>query len=469
MFPLLVSSFIMEYNAKPVMDKLFNKKGYVYFHLNILFRIVKKMDIEKKFKRHKKDVDFFIEEILSSQDKDSFLFILFDIIAEAPKLNVHRHIMERILHLIKLIIGISFGDFEYLQLEKQRIRVLYGLDNDHLILNKLHKISKNDFESYLLTLSLKQKKMNETMALKSIQSLKNYIYIPLSEIQIEEKVYRKNVKIESLYRNMLPKMKKYIQGLLYALCCSPVFRLIPKGEKNNINFENYKMSEENQSLSIDLKISGIFLLLLKHFKLNHIYQFEYLCQEMVACNAIPVMKTYIEIRSGLLEFGRGNQHKNTYMCVKILRVLNKLLKRKHSLVKSIPYMNFNRLYSLTLWNNKDLKVYTSKLLKIYSKILDKRWRQDHMQIMNKIFENVRHRPLENFNTAVQNTRDNELLLQNRIKIFNFQYVENIYDKDIFEHSEVPVVLNDFFKRNYEKWLEREVFQNPFDWNVLLNS
>lgn len=36
-------------------------------------------------------------------------------------------------------------------------------------------------------------------------------------------------------------------------------------------------------------ISGLLLLLLKHFKLNHIYQFEYLSQHLVSVNCIPLV------------------------------------------------------------------------------------------------------------------------------------------------------------------------------------
>ena len=36
-------------------------------------------------------------------------------------------------------------------------------------------------------------------------------------------------------------------------------------------------------------ISGLLLLLLKHFKLNHIYQFEYISQHLVFANCIPLV------------------------------------------------------------------------------------------------------------------------------------------------------------------------------------
>ncbi|XP_027563000.1 striatin-interacting protein 1 homolog, partial [Neopelma chrysocephalum] len=36
-------------------------------------------------------------------------------------------------------------------------------------------------------------------------------------------------------------------------------------------------------------ISAVLLLLLKHFKLNHIYQFEYMAQHLVFANCIPLI------------------------------------------------------------------------------------------------------------------------------------------------------------------------------------
>lgn len=36
-------------------------------------------------------------------------------------------------------------------------------------------------------------------------------------------------------------------------------------------------------------VSAILLLLLKHLKVNHIYQFEYICQNLVFSNCITVI------------------------------------------------------------------------------------------------------------------------------------------------------------------------------------
>lgn len=40
-------------------------------------------------------------------------------------------------------------------------------------------------------------------------------------------------------------------------------------------------------------VSAILLLLLKHFKLNHIYQFEFMSQHLVFANCIPLVLKFL--------------------------------------------------------------------------------------------------------------------------------------------------------------------------------
>lgn len=41
-------------------------------------------------------------------------------------------------------------------------------------------------------------------------------------------------------------------------------------------------------------VSAILLLLLKHFKLNHIYQFEYMCQNLYLEKCIPIVLDFFQ-------------------------------------------------------------------------------------------------------------------------------------------------------------------------------
>jgi hypothetical protein len=44
---------------------------------------------------------------------------------------------------------------------------------------------------------------------------------------------------------------------------------------------------------IVMAVSGILLLLLKHYKINHIYQFEFLSQHLVFANCIPLILKFL--------------------------------------------------------------------------------------------------------------------------------------------------------------------------------
>lgn len=57
-------------------------------------------------------------------------------------------------------------------------------------------------------------------------------------------------------------------------------------------------------------ISGLLLLLLKHFKLNHVYQFEYISQHLVFANCIPLVLKFFNQNTQ-----RYVQAKNSIMCL----------------------------------------------------------------------------------------------------------------------------------------------------------
>lgn len=40
-------------------------------------------------------------------------------------------------------------------------------------------------------------------------------------------------------------------------------------------------------------VSAILLLLLKHFKLNHVYQFEFMSQHLVFANCVPLVLKFL--------------------------------------------------------------------------------------------------------------------------------------------------------------------------------
>lgn len=60
-------------------------------------------------------------------------------------------------------------------------------------------------------------------------------------------------------------------------------------------FQSMKLAIDiNRHKEIIVKaVSAILLLLLKHFKLNHIYQFEFMSQHLVFANCIPLVLKFL--------------------------------------------------------------------------------------------------------------------------------------------------------------------------------
>ncbi|XP_006108325.2 striatin-interacting proteins 2-like [Myotis lucifugus] len=169
-------------------------------------------------------------------------------------------------------------------------------------------------------------------------------------------------------------------------------------------------------------ISALLLLLLKHFKLNHIYQFEYVSQHLVFANCIPLILKFFnqnilsyitaknsisvldypcctiqdlpELTTESLEAGDNNQFcwRNLFSCINLLRLLNKLTKWKHSrtmmlvVFKSAPILKRALKVKQAM-----LQLYVLKLLKIQTKYLGRQWRKSNMKTMSAIYQKVRHR------------------------------------------------------------------------------
>ena len=65
--------------------------------------------------------------------------------------------------------------------------------------------------------------------------------------------------------------------------CSPV------GQRNP-RIAWYQGIDVNRHKEIIVKaVSAVLLLLLKHFKINHVYQFEFMSQHLVFANCIPLV------------------------------------------------------------------------------------------------------------------------------------------------------------------------------------
>ncbi|KAK7916683.1 hypothetical protein WMY93_012444 [Mugilogobius chulae] len=355
---------------------------------------------------------------------------------------------------------------------------------------------------------------------ESIKTLKQHKYVSIAEIQItKEEEFQKTplsggeeelemCATELLYQGILPSLPQYMIALLkILLAAAPT----SKAKTDSINILADVLPEEmpttvlqSMKLGVDVNrhkeiivkaISAILLLLLKHFKLNHIYQFEYMAQHLVFANCIPLIlkffnqniMSYITAKNSIsvldfpycvvhelpeltaesLEAGDNNQFcwRNLFSCINLLRILNKLTKWKHSRTMMLVVFKSAPILKRALKVKQAMmQLYVLKLLKVQTKYLGRQWRKSNMKTMSAIYQKVRHRLNDDW--AYGNDLD--------ARPWDFQAEEcalraNIDGSTVGATTRATSVLGqrvdlpEDFQMNYDLWLEREVFSKPISW------
>lgn len=372
---------------------------------------------------------------------------------------------------------------------------------------------------------------------ESIKTLKQHKYTSIAEVQaqMEEEYLRsplsggeeevEQVPAETLYQGLLPSLPQYMIALLkILLAAAPT----SKAKTDSINILADVLPEEmpttvlqSMKLGVDVNrhkevivkaISAVLLLLLKHFKLNHIYQFEYMAQHLVFANCIPLIlkffnqniMSYITAKNSIsvldyphcvvrelpeltaesLEAGDNNQFcwRNLFSCINLLRILNKLTKWKHSRTMMLVVFKSAPILKRALKVKQAMmQLYVLKLLKVQTKYLGRQWRKSNMKTMSAIYQKVRHRLNDDW--AYGNDLDarpwdfqaEECALRANIERFNarrydrthsnpdFLPVDNCLQSVLGQRVDLP----EDFQMNYDLWLEREVFSKPISWEELL--
>uniref|UniRef100_A0A668SSD2 Striatin interacting protein 1 n=1 Tax=Oreochromis aureus TaxID=47969 RepID=A0A668SSD2_OREAU len=372
---------------------------------------------------------------------------------------------------------------------------------------------------------------------ESIKTLKQHKYVSIAELQItKEEEFQKTplsggeeevetCATELLYQGILPSLPQYMIALLkILLAAAPT----SKAKTDSINILADVLPEEmpttvlqSMKLGVDVNrhkeiivkaISAILLLLLKHFKLNHIYQFEYMAQHLVFANCIPLIlkffnqniMSYITAKNSIsvldfpycvvhelpeltaesLEAGDNNQFcwRNLFSCINLLRILNKLTKWKHSRTMMLVVFKSAPILKRALKVKQAMmQLYVLKLLKVQTKYLGRQWRKSNMKTMSAIYQKVRHRLNDDW--AYGNDLDarpwdfqaEECALRANIERFNsrrydkshsnpdFLPVDNCLQSVLGQRVDLP----EDFQMNYDLWLEREVFSKPISWEELL--
>nr|VZI47649.1 unnamed protein product [Spirometra erinaceieuropaei] len=372
---------------------------------------------------------------------------------------------------------------------------------------------------------------------EAVRVLHQYHYVSLGEMQIKrEEDYLKyplsmgkeavpDTPAERLYKAMYPLLPQYMIAVLKVLLASaPTSRA--KTEPINILAEIVPAEVpatiiQSTILNIDINrhreilvkaISGLLLLLLKHLKLNHIYQFEYMAQHLFFANCIPlVLKffnqntlSYVQAKNTIacLDFPArvigevpeltpellGSDWssccwRNMFSCINLLRILNMLTKWKHSRTLMLVVFKSAPILKRALRvRHAMLQLYVLKLLKLQSRYFGRQWRKSNMSIMSAIYQKVRHRLTDDwaFGNEIEarpwDSQIEERSLRSCIDQFNqrrysdecpnadFRPVDNCLASVLNQRVE----LSNEFKRNYERWLEEEVFSVPINWEQVLS-
>uniref|UniRef100_A0A8C2PIY3 Striatin interacting protein 2 n=1 Tax=Capra hircus TaxID=9925 RepID=A0A8C2PIY3_CAPHI len=353
---------------------------------------------------------------------------------------------------------------------------------------------------------------------ESVKTLKQHKYVSIADVQIknEEELEKCPMSLgeevvpetpcEILYQGMLYSLPQYMIALLkILLAAAPT----SKAKTDSINILADVLPEEmpitvlqSMKLGIDVNrhkeiivksISALLLLLLKHFKLNHIYQFEYVSQHLVFANCIPLILkffnqnilSYITAKNGISVLD--------YPCCTI-QDLPELTTESLILIYLLhPYPSLNGQMLVVFKSAPILKralkvkqamlqLYVLKLLKIQTKYLGRQWRKSNMKTMSAIYQKVRHRMNDDW--AYGNDIDarpwdfqaEECTLRANIEAFNsrrydrpqdseFSPVDNCLQSVLGQRLDLP----EDFHYSYELWLEREVFSQPICWEELLQN
>lgn len=401
--------------------------------------------------------------------------------------------------------------------------------------------------------------------IEGISVLKRHLYVSLSEIQLErEEAIEKyplthkelnssygDTAAEKLYTALLPRLPQYMIALLKILLAASTSSKNKTERTDSINImcemnsdsvsasliQTIKMNADaNRHKEIIIKaVSGILILLLKHFKVNHVYQFEYVSQQLMFANCIPLILKFLsqdiysyivtskstisaidfpacvigeqrELTTEAIELCSFQPYswRNMFSCINLLRILNKLTKWKHSrIMMLVVFKSAPTLTKALSVRHSMFQLYVLKLLKVQLKFLGRQWKKTNMKLISAIYQKVRHRLTDDWAYSNDNEarpwdfQAEEFTLQANINKFHQRRYQNLlapnksrgslmfnqsdkfggfddctdedYDfgiNDLFNSSNQ---ISPHFERNYELWLENEVFHRNINWDNLLND
>lgn len=263
---------------------------------------------------------------------------------------------------------------------------------------------------------------------KMAKVIKRHMYIRLSDGQ--KKNHRASPQeqadaTEILYESMFPHLRYYLISLLkiflYAIPDyvpkTSVFDILPEiflNNTDNIVYEDYKVDIQRHKEILLKAISAILLLLMKHFKLNHIYQYEFVGQGLLCANCLNLITVFLSSNIGFhiiahnsfaqYEFPQfhiyddsdesgeaGYCWRNLFSLINILRIFQKLIKWKnYRILTSVDLKSPLLLKRLLKISVPMVEYYTLKVLRLQVRYCDKRWRRANMTVISRIYKSIRH-------------------------------------------------------------------------------
>lgn len=429
------------------------------------------------------------------------------------------------------------------------------------------KVRKADLQQHLS--NLRQKFLGYTLSndlettfglpdpiIEGVNVLRRHLYVSLSEIQLDREVVLEKYPLthqevnsnymqspsEKLYQALLPRLPQYMIALLKILLASSTSSKSKTERSESINIMNeMNLDASTQSIIQTMKlnadsnrhkeiiikaVSAILILLLKHLKVNHIYQFEYVSQQLMFANCIPLILKFLsqdifsyivaskstisvidfpacvmgeqpELTTEAIELCSFQPYswRNMFSCINLVRILNKLTKWKHSRIMMLVVFKSSPTLSKALTVKHPIfQLYVLKLLKVQLKFLGRQWKKTNMKLISAIYQKVRHRLTDDWAYSNDNEakpwdfqaeeftlqaninkfhqRRYHSLLSGGIKprttsVFSPDKFEDTADEDYDFDVESLSRISPQFERNYESWLENEVFQRNIDWDKLI--
>nr|CAD2151110.1 unnamed protein product [Meloidogyne enterolobii] len=481
---------------------LFEQQNPGYQSPKYTFDLLFDRNIHARLETLRKQFITELEEPLE-HSKMPLAIILLDMMPTFVRAKNPHYPIKKVILLCWKVLLTTLGGIEFLREEKTRKRrdalLEYIGDTQHVISLSRPKVTEEDIKNFLQ--NARQKYFNYQLpndsttlfglpmpVQTSVAALRRNLYTSLGEVQLKaeerynkypfsQKEFIEETPTERLYSRILPEMAEYVIAILKVILASlPSSKakndavtilsdvLTPETDTNEVLSNSISLDlahsgsgnvlEDNIRVAIDINrhkeliikgASSIIILLLKHFRLNHVYQFENFAQYLILANCMPLVLKfldqnicrYFQSKHDLAPFNypqcalyivrNGNERppltsdnvdegnntespryfcwRNVFSAINLLRAMNKLVKGKQArtillvVYKSAPVLKRCMKAKLGIF-----QLYVLKLLKLQARYLGRQWRKTNMDIISAIYMRCRHRLNDDWAYANETTR-----------------------------------------------------------------